>query len=141
MLHTDLPITLPQDGTPTPLPSVNTGTTQVGEAGTQGTNGQAPQGEFGLTSMLPFIGIFAVMWFLMIAPERKNRKKREAMLKELKKGDEILTNSGIYGTIVQMEENQIVRVQIADGVRVRMNIGSIQALANEPAADAEKANA
>ena len=84
--------------------------------------------------------IGAVFWFVIIMPERKNRKKREAMLKELKKGDRVLTNSGIYGSIVQIQD-AVVTVQIADGVRVRMNIASIQALENEAAETPEKAGA
>jgi preprotein translocase subunit YajC len=69
--------------------------------------------------------VLAVFWFVMIGPERKNRKKREAMLTALKKGDRVMTTSGIYGTVGQVQGN-IVTLAIADGVRVRVSLQSIR---------------
>jgi len=89
-------------------------------------------------SWLPFVAIFAVIWFMMIGPERKNRKKRDAMLGQLKKGDKVLTAAGIYGSIIQIQD-QIVTLQIADGVRIRMNRGSVQQLEEDEAPATAKA--
>ena len=135
----NLPLTL-QDGTPPPA-GFDAGTPQTTTSGTPPTaegGGAAPPP--GGMSWLPFVLIFAVVWFLMINPERKNRKKREAMLKELKKGDRVMTTSGIYGQIVQIQD-QGVTLQIADGVRVKMNLGSVQQLEGEPVESVEKAKA
>jgi preprotein translocase subunit YajC len=141
MLHPIHSLVTFQDGTPTPIPSTTTAVPANGQPGATGTAETAPAQEPpGIFSWLPMIGIFAVVWFLMIAPERKNRKKREAMLSELGKGDRVLTSSGIYGTIVQMQD-QVVTVQIADGVRVRMNMSAIQQLEKETSDSAEKAKA
>ena len=92
--------------------------------------------------MVPMLLILAVFWFVMIGPERKNRKRREEMLAALKKGDKVMTTSGIYGSIAQVQDG-IATVQIADGVRVRMSVQAIQGLEesrsrNEAAAKSAK---
>ncbi len=98
-------------------------------AGTQpNTPGGGPFGA--LTQFIPFIGIGLVFWLLMIRPEQKNRKKRQAMLATIGKGDKVMTNGGLYGTIVQVQD-QIVTLQIADGVRVRYSLSAIQSLEQE----------
>jgi len=96
--------------------------------------GQPPPVGFDLMNLVPILGCLVVFWVFMIAPERKNRKKREEMLKNLKKGDEVVTSSGLYGSIVQVHEG-VVTLQVADGVRMRFaqsHIGSVQT--PEPAA-------
>ena len=83
--------------------------------------------------MLPFILIFVVFWVLLIGPDRKNRKRRAAMIAQLKKGDDVLTTGGIFGRVTTVEEERVT-VQIADGVRVKMSRAAIQAVlgADEP---------
>ena len=96
--------------------------------------GAPPPVGFDLMNFVPILGCLVVFWVFMIAPERKNRKKREEMLKNLKKGDEVVTSSGVYGSIVQVHEG-VVTLQVADGVRMRFaqsHIGSVQT--PEPAA-------
>ncbi|MEZ6017781.1 MAG: preprotein translocase subunit YajC [Planctomycetota bacterium] len=88
------------DGKPAPLPSGAPG----GGAGT----GAAPAGGGGLGGFLPFLVIGVVFWFLIIGPERKNKKKREEMLSNLKKGDKVMTNGGLYGKIAELRENIVV---------------------------------
>jgi len=129
-----------QDGTATTIaPEPNsTQTTAPGSTG-QADGGSAPAADFSFPWPMLLVGV-AIMWFMMINPERKNRKKRDAMLGELKKGDKILTAAGIYGTIVQMQD-QIVTLQIADGVRIRLNRGSIQQLESDEAPLPEQAKA
>jgi preprotein translocase subunit YajC len=64
-----------------------------------------PSGGGGLSSFLPFIVIGVVFWFLIIAPERKNRRKREVMLSELKKGDKVMTTGGLYGRVSELRDD------------------------------------
>ena len=137
MLHTQLSLITLQDGTATSIapPTTTTQQSTTGPAPTGGTAADEPGG----MAWLPFVLIFAVVWFMMINPERKNRKKRDAMLGQLKKGDKVLTAAGLYGSVVQIQD-QIVTLQIAEGVRVRMNRGSIQQL-EEDEAPVEKAKA
>jgi len=94
-----------------------------------------PGGLFGsLGSFFPIIAIFAIFYFVMIGPERKNKKKREAMLTSLKKGDRVMTNGGMYATVASVHEDR-VSLQIADGVRVRYSLQAIQTVETDETDD------
>jgi preprotein translocase subunit YajC len=83
---------------------------------------------------LPFILIGVVFWFLLIAPERRNRKKRELMLGQLAKGDEVMTNGGIYGTVAKID-GDVITLKVAENVRMRFSRAAIQQpLGDRPAA-------
>jgi preprotein translocase subunit YajC len=84
-----------------------------------------PTGGFG--SFLPFILIGLVFYFVLIAPERKNRKKRNLMLADMKKGDKVMTSSGMYGSVTQIQDD-VVTLQVADGVRLRFSREAIQTI-------------
>lgn len=73
----------------------------------------------------PMLGIAAIFWFVMIAPERKRKKQRESMVEALKKGDKVMTTSGMYGTITQVQ-GDIVTLQVSDGVRIKFALAAIQ---------------
>ncbi len=100
---------------------------------------QVPPPESGSASpfgnmLWPMLAILVVFWVVMLGPERKNRKRREAMLTALKKGDRVMTSSGIYGTVTQLQDN-VVTLAIADGVRVRFSRQAIQSLEEERASE------
>ncbi len=85
----------------------------------------APASGAGLMNLL-FIGfMFAAMWFLIIAPQRKKQKEHAKMLSELGTGDEIVTAGGIYGEITAKREDRFV-VRIADGVKVEVAKSFVQ---------------
>lgn len=93
--------------------------------------------------MIPLLLCMAVFYFFMIGPERKARKKREEMLKTLEKGAKVMLTSGLYATIVGVQD-QVVTLQIADGVRVRCALSSVQSVLDEEGAkekDKEKEKA
>jgi preprotein translocase subunit YajC len=69
--------------------------------------------------VVPILAIALVFYFLVIAPANRQRKKTEQMLSSLKKGDRIVTNGGIYGTI-QGVEADVVYLKIADNVKVKV---------------------
>ncbi|MDP2136535.1 MAG: preprotein translocase subunit YajC [Candidatus Didemnitutus sp.] len=73
----------------------------------------APSGMQTLMSLLPMILIFAAMYFLLIAPQRKKQKLHEKMLSALTTGDDIITTGGIYGTITSVKEDRFV-VRVGD---------------------------
>ncbi len=75
--------------------------------------GGAPAGGSSLMQMLPLVLMFAAMYFLLIAPQRKKQKAHEKMLTELKAGDEVVTAGGIYGTITGVKEDRFV-IRIGD---------------------------
>lgn len=79
--------------------------------------GAAPGG--GLTSFLPIILLFAGMWFLLIAPQRKKQKEHDQMVTELKKGDKIVTTGGIFATISSVKKDRFV-VEVADSTKVEL---------------------
>lgn len=61
-----------------------------------------------ITGIIPLILIIGVFYFLMIMPQQKKIKKHQNMLKNLAKGDEVVTEGGIYGTIVGLKDNIVV---------------------------------
>ena len=80
----------------------------------------------------------AIFWFVMIGPERKQRKKRAAMLTELGKGAKVMTTSGMIATVVQVQDDEVT-LQAAEGVRLRFSLSAIQTVLddNEKAAEAK----
>jgi preprotein translocase subunit YajC len=81
----------------------------------------AASGSTGSTilSFLPFILIFVIFYFLLILPQQKRAKKLKAMLEALKKGDKVVTSSGIWGTITNLG-NETVTVQVADNTKIKV---------------------
>ncbi len=99
----------------------------------------APQSAF--TSMLmPLLLCAVVFYFLVLGPERKQRKKREAMLKQLGKGDRVMTTGGLYASVVAVADD-VVTLQIADGVRARFSRSAIQTVITEDQTTTEKLEA
>jgi len=98
------------------------------------TSGAAPSGGggiFGQINMLiPFIAMFAIFYFLLIRPQQKKQRDLRQMLQNLKRGDRVVTSGGIYGTIVKIR-NDIIHLEIADQVRIRVNKSSIADLVGE----------
>lgn len=72
-----------------------------------------------LINILPIAAIFAVFYFLVIAPANKQKRKTQEMLSTLKKGDRVVTSGGIYGTI-QGVEADVIYLKIADNVKVKV---------------------
>lgn len=58
----------------------------------------------GLTSFLPFIAMFAVVYFFMIAPQMKRAKKEKAFASSLKRGDRVITKSGMHGKVADLND-------------------------------------
>lgn len=73
-----------------------------------------PFGSFGLLMMG---GVFLLMYFLLIYPQRKEEKRKKKMLATLQKGDPVVTNSGIIGTVASVKEKSIF-VNVGDGTRI-----------------------
>ena len=71
-------------------------------------------------------GMFGIMYFLMIRPQQKQKKEREALLANVKTGDEVITNGGLFGVVKGFgDDNQRVKLQIAPNVHVEVSRGSI----------------
>ena len=70
-----------------------------------------------MTQLLFFAAIFAIFYFLLIRPQQKQKKDREAMLNAVKKGDRVVTTGGLHGTVVGLNE-QTVTLKVADSVKL-----------------------
>jgi len=81
-----------------------------------------------LMGFLPMVLIFAVFYFLLIRPQQKKAKDHRALLDNLKKGDAVITQGGIYGKIAAIADQEVI-LEIADKVKVRVARGSIAGLA------------
>ena len=75
------------------------------------------------TLLFPII-LVAIMYFLMIRPQMKRQKEHRAMLEKLGKGDEVITNGGIVGQVIDIGDN-FITVEVAAGVQVRVQKGAI----------------
>ena len=80
----------------------------------------AAAGPSAITSLLPFILIFIIMWFLLIQPQRKRLKEHREMIAALKRGDRVVTAGGLVGkvTAVGSDESDELTLEIASGVKV-----------------------
>jgi preprotein translocase subunit YajC len=76
------------------------------------------------SSFLPLIAVIAVFYFLVIRPQQKRTRVHQDMMNNLKKGDEIVTNGGIIGTIVKIN-NDIITIEIAPDVKIQCKRSSI----------------
>lgn len=87
----------------------------------------APAGASGGMSsqLIIMVLLFAGMWFLLIAPQRKKQKKHATMLQALNTGDNIVTNGGIYGVITNVKDDRFV-VKIADNTRIEISKSFVQ---------------
>jgi preprotein translocase subunit YajC len=88
---------------------------------------ETPAQEKGPNILFPLLAMGAIFYFLMIAPDRKQRKQRQAMLSELKKGDSVMTTGGILGKVIEAREDQVT-VQVADNTRLCFSRQAIQSV-------------
>ncbi len=101
----------------------------------------APAGAGGIASFVPLILIFVIFYFLLIRPQQKKAKEHQAYLTGLKKGDKVITGGGIHGKITGLTDT-VVTLEIADGVRIKVNRASVAGSAADlaqTAAPAKKA--
>lgn len=75
--------------------------------------------------LFPLSMLAILFYVILIMPEKKQRKKREAMLDALKKGDRVLTTAGIYGQVANSSDD-VVTLQVADGVRMKFSRAAVQ---------------
>lgn len=73
-----------------------------------------------LMSVLPFILIFVVMYFLIIRPQRAQMKRREELLKNIRRGDQVITGGGIVGKVTKVFDDGELEVEIAEAVKIRV---------------------
>lgn len=102
--------------------------------------GAARGDDSGLTTMWPLILIPVLFYFIMVRPQQQQERKRKDMLGTLKKNDRVLTSSGIYGTVISVDNDQdrvVLRVDDDKGVKIPFSRASIVRVL-EQAQDKEK---
>jgi len=72
-----------------------------------------------ITSLLPFVLIFVIMYFLILRPQQKRAKQHTEMVKNVRKGDTVITSGGLIGRVTKVVDDDQVEIEVADGVRVR----------------------
>ena len=92
---------------------------------------QAPGPAGGIGMFLPLILIMGIFYFLMIMPAQRRQKKVNEMLKNLKTGDKVITNGGIFGTIAGLDDDS-VQLRIAEQVKIKISRSAIAGMQAEP---------
>ncbi len=78
-----------------------------------------------LMSLVPFVLIFVIMWFLIIRPQQKRVKAHQEMIKNVRRGDTVVTSGGIIAKVTKVTDDAELEAEIADGVRVKLVKGMI----------------
>jgi len=81
-------------------------------------------GGTGMVFLVEMLVIFAIFYFLLIRPQSKERERHKKMLEAIKKGDDIVTNGGIIGRVVHIEENRLT-VRTGENTRVTVERGRV----------------
>ncbi len=81
---------------------------------------QAAGGANPLSGLIPLVGIFLVMYFLIIRPQQQKAKEHQEMVAAIRRGDAIVTSGGIYAKVTKVIDDTQVEVEIAEGVKVKM---------------------
>lgn len=87
-----------------------------------------------ILGMLPLVLIFAAMYFLLLRPQRKRQKETVKLQSSIAEGDEVIMNSGIYGFVSAVEDD-LLWIEIAEKVEVRVTKGSIARKVSIPSED------
>jgi preprotein translocase subunit YajC len=78
-----------------------------------------------ITSLLPFVLIFVIMYFLILRPQQKRVKTHQEMVKNVRRGDTVVTNGGLIGRVTKVVDDAEIEIELSDDVRVRQLRGMI----------------
>ncbi|MCA1953327.1 MAG: preprotein translocase subunit YajC [Hyphomicrobiales bacterium] len=81
--------------------------------------------------LLPFVFVLIIMYFLLIRPQQKRAKAHQEMVKNLRRGDTVVMNSGMIGKITKVIDDAEIEVEIADNVRARFVRGMVAEVRNK----------
>ncbi len=86
-----------------------------------------------LSSFIPIILIFIIMYFVLLRPQMRRQKEQQKMVSALKTGDRVVTSAGIHGIITNVKDTTVT-VKVADNVKLEMEKSAISAVAKPEAA-------
>ncbi len=96
----------------------------ISEAFAMGTSPAGQQGSNPYGGLIMLVLMFAIFYFLLIRPQQKRAKQHRELLDALKVGDQVVTAGGIHGKVAAIQES-VVTLEIATGVKVKVNRGSV----------------
>jgi preprotein translocase subunit YajC len=73
-----------------------------------------------ILQLVPFLLIFVIMWFLIIRPQQRRAKEHQELIKNVRRGDTVVTSGGIVAKVTKATDDPELEVEIADGVRVKL---------------------
>lgn len=91
-------------------------------------------------NIIPLVLVFTVVYFLLIRPQEKKRKEHEQLIRTVKKGEQVITTSGIYASIVSIDEStDIITLEIAPGTKIKILRAAIaDVISRKPASKGSK---
>jgi preprotein translocase subunit YajC len=102
----------------------------VTEAFAMAANGAAQQGRSGYEGIIMLVIMFAIFYFLLIRPQQKRAKQHRQLIEALKVGDNVVTAGGIHGRVAAVQD-AVVTLEIATGVKIKVNRASIVSTRSE----------
>jgi preprotein translocase subunit YajC len=90
-----------------------------------GGSGGTGDGSSMVMSLLPFALIFVIMYFLILRPQQKRVKSHQELVKNVRRGDTVITNGGLIGKVTKVIDDDQIEIEIADDVRIRQMRGMI----------------
>lgn len=113
----------------------------ITEAKAQEATQAATNQEFSAASFVPLILIFVIFYFLIIRPQNKKMKEHQALVKALKAGDKVITNSGIIGKITSINEKEdTLDLEISEGVNIEILRSYVSKTIEEEKKSSKKSN-
>ena len=85
----------------------------------------APSGASFFIQTIPLVLVFVIFWFLLIRPQQKRAKQHAEMVKNVRKGDTVITSGGMVGRVTKVVDDDQLEIEIADGVRIRQVRGMV----------------
>jgi preprotein translocase subunit YajC len=90
-----------------------------------------------LVGMLPIVLVFFIFYFIWLRPMRQKQRRLDSLIRNLKSGDKVIVNPGIFGTIVGVEDDSF-HVRVDDKTKIRVLKSAVAGLQAAPAAETEK---
>jgi preprotein translocase subunit YajC len=91
----------------------------------------SPEGGSLLQMLVPLAMVFAIFYFIVLVPSKRQQKKVQEFLENLKVNDKVITTSGIWGQIMKLDENS-VQLQVADKVNLKVSKAAIGGIQGQP---------
>jgi len=101
--------------------------------------GAAPTGGSMFSSLVPFIAVFVIFYFLLIRPQQKKQKETKKMLEAIKRGDKIVTIGGIKGTLAEVKKDTVI-VKVDDNTKMEFLRSAISDVLNKEEKESKETN-